>query len=188
MKLVNMILSRPLRKKIKFLFFKVNNQIRSRKNIVIHPSAYVSRKAILRCNGGGHISIGPNCEIHPFSVIKSYGGTIKIGDNCSLNMFSIINGHGGVKIGSSVRIASHSVIIPSNHIINSEDKPLHEKGVISEGIEIGNNVWIGTGCTILDGVTIGDNSVVAAGAVVNKSVEKSTIVGGVPSKVLKRII
>lgn len=188
MKLIKLITSKSSRRKLKLFYFKVINKIRSRKNISIHPTAYVSRKAIIVCNGGGNISIGANCEIHPYSVIKSYGGNIEIRDNCSLNMFSIINGHGGVKIGNSVRIASHSVIIPSNHVINSELKPLHEKGVVSNGINIGNNVWIGAGCTVLDGVKINDNSVIAAGSVVNKDVEKATIVGGVPIRILKIII
>ena len=36
--------------------------------------------------------------------------------------------------------------------------------------------------------TIGDNSVVAAGAVVVKDVPPDTVVGGVPAKVLKKIM
>ena len=43
------------------------------------------------------------------------------------------------------------------------------------------------GATILPGVTVGENSIVAAGAVVNKSVPANTIVGGVPAKVIKMI-
>ena len=39
---------------------------------------------------------------------------------------------------------------------------------------------------ILKGVTIGRGSIVAAGAVVNRSVPPYSIVGGVPARVLKR--
>jgi acetyltransferase-like isoleucine patch superfamily enzyme len=38
---------------------------------------------------------------------------------------------------------------------------------------------------ILDGVTIGTGSIVAAGAVVTKSVEPYSIVGGVPAKLIR---
>jgi len=52
---------------------------------------------------------------------------------------------------------------------------------------IKRNVWIGAAATILPGVTIGENSIVAAGAVVNKDVPANTIVGGVPAKILRAI-
>jgi acetyltransferase-like isoleucine patch superfamily enzyme len=52
-------------------------------------------------------------------------------------------------------------------------------------IEIGNDVWIGAGVTILRGVKIGDGAILAAGAVVTKDVEPYSIVGGVPAKHIK---
>ena len=180
-----------MRQKLKFALRKVYHQIinrlLSRRGIRIHPSARVSLRAIIETNGGGEICIGANCEIHPYSVIKSYGGKVVIGNNCSLNMYAILNGHGGLQIGNGVRIASHTVVIPSNHVIADNDVPFYLRGVISKGIEIQDNVWLGAGCIILDNVTIGENSVIAAGAVVNKDVDRSTMVGGVPCKVIKKI-
>jgi acetyltransferase-like isoleucine patch superfamily enzyme len=52
-------------------------------------------------------------------------------------------------------------------------------------VKIGDNVWIGMNAVILKGVTIGDNSVVAAGAVVTKSIAPNTIVAGNPAIVVK---
>jgi acetyltransferase-like isoleucine patch superfamily enzyme len=52
-------------------------------------------------------------------------------------------------------------------------------------VVIGNDVWLGAGCTIMSGVTIGDGAVVAARSVVTKDVPPFAIVGGNPSKVLK---
>ena len=49
---------------------------------------------------------------------------------------------------------------------------------------MGNDVWIGTGVSIMEGVTIADGTVVAAGAMVVKDTEPYSIVGGVPAKVL----
>lgn len=52
-------------------------------------------------------------------------------------------------------------------------------------ITIGNGVWVGRECIILDGVTIGDGAIVAAGAVVAKDVPPFAVVGGVPARILK---
>ena len=55
-------------------------------------------------------------------------------------------------------------------------------------IHIGNRVWIGAGAIITRGATIGDGAVNATGAVVTKDVEANTIVGGVPAKLIKKIM
>jgi virginiamycin A acetyltransferase len=52
-------------------------------------------------------------------------------------------------------------------------------------IEIGNDVWIGTGSTILTGVKIGDGAVIAVNAVVTNDVPPHGIACGTPAKVLK---
>lgn len=51
---------------------------------------------------------------------------------------------------------------------------------------IGNDVWIGYGCAILNGVTIGDGAIIATGTVVTKDVPPYTIVGGVPAKPIRQ--
>lgn len=52
-------------------------------------------------------------------------------------------------------------------------------------VEIGNDVWIGEGATILSGVKIGDGAVIAAGALVVKDVEPYSVVGGNPARNVK---
>lgn len=54
------------------------------------------------------------------------------------------------------------------------------------GILIGNDVWIGSGATILYGVEIGDGATIAAGSVVVSNVPSYCVVAGVPAKVVKR--
>ena len=65
--------------------------------------------------------------------------------------------------------------------------PFVDQGITAEGIVIEDDVWIGSGAVITDGVRIGKGAVVAGGAVVTKDVEPSTIVGGVPAKVIRTI-
>ena len=52
-------------------------------------------------------------------------------------------------------------------------------------ILIGDDVWIGERAVILSGVEIGRGAIVAAGAVVSKSIPPYAIAAGVPAKVVK---
>jgi acetyltransferase-like isoleucine patch superfamily enzyme len=152
------------------------------KRFRISPTSWISMRATIRAERKSMIEIGNDCEIHPFSMILSYGGNIKIGDRVSLNPFSIIYGHGGIEIGSDVRIAASVTIIPANHIPPSDGVRLADSGLTMRGIKIGDNVWIGTGARILDGVTIGTNAVIGAGSVVTHDVAPNSTVVCAPAK------
>lgn len=52
---------------------------------------------------------------------------------------------------------------------------------------IQDNVWIGMNAIILKGVTIGENSVVAAGAVVTRSVPANSVMAGNPAVLVKNL-
>lgn len=58
-----------------------------------------------------------------------------------------------------------------------------------KNIKIGRNVFINSACMFKDqgGIEIGDGDVIAAGAAVNKDVEKRTVVGGVSAKFIKNV-
>jgi len=51
---------------------------------------------------------------------------------------------------------------------------------------VGNDVWIGFGSTIMPGVTIGDGAIIAAKSIVTKDVDPYTIVGGNPAKPIRQ--
>jgi acetyltransferase-like isoleucine patch superfamily enzyme len=55
----------------------------------------------------------------------------------------------------------------------------------SEKVVIGNDVWIGEGALVTRGVTIGDGAIIASHALVTKSVEPYTIVGGIPARTIR---
>jgi acetyltransferase-like isoleucine patch superfamily enzyme len=158
----------------------------SSKNIELGKNTTIDKKAYLNNTKGTKLKIGDNTEILRGCLILTYGGSITIGEYCSINYNTIIYGHGkGTTIGDYVFIAANCVVIPSNHNFNDITKPIYFQGENSKGITIGNDVWIGTGCSILDGVNIADGAVIAAGSVVNKNVGAYEIVGGVPAKFIK---
>lgn len=83
----------------------------------------------------------------------------------------------------SIRGGDHRTDLVGKFITEVDDTlkiPGNDADVVFEG-----DNWIGMNSTILKGVCIGRGSIVAAGAVVNKSTPPYSIVGGVPAKVLK---
>jgi maltose O-acetyltransferase len=102
---------------------------------------------------------------------------IRIGSNSVVNGQCLIDPRGGLKIGNNVSISMRCVILTADHDIQTP----HLDGRIRE-VSIEDNVFVGTGATILPGVTLGYASVVAAGAVVTKDVAPYTVVAGIPAK------
>ncbi len=56
----------------------------------------------------------------------------------------------------------------------------------SKRTTIGNDVWIGEGAIILDGVNIGNGAIIAAGSVVTKDIDRFSIVGGTPARLIRK--
>jgi acetyltransferase-like isoleucine patch superfamily enzyme len=81
-------------------------------------------------------------------------------------------------IGGSVSIADcdfHDISPEIRHTSQGSKKP----------VQIGNNVWLGTGVAVLKGVTIGDNSVVGAMSVVTKPIPANCVAAGNPARIIR---
>jgi acetyltransferase-like isoleucine patch superfamily enzyme len=144
----------------------------------IAASAYIASEARIFTE---HLVVGEGSWIAGQALVR---GDVEIGANATVNPYACISGK--VRCGDGVRIASLASIVGFNHNFADPDQPIHQQGVSSIGIVIGDDVWIGANAVILDGVTIGRGAIVAAGAVVSRDVEAKTIVGGVPARVIGR--
>ncbi|MHA7100812.1 sugar O-acetyltransferase [Roseivirga pacifica] len=113
----------------------------------------------------------------------NFGKHITIGENVFINHACTFLDMGGITIEDNVQIGPKVNLITENHPVN----PAERKHLDLGAVVIAQNAWIGAGATILPGVTVGENSIVAAGAVVNRNVPANTIVGGVPAKFIKNI-
>lgn len=107
-------------------------------------------------------------------------GSLRAGADCSINPYTVVRGR--VELGDGVRIGAHTSILGFNHNMSDPDLPVFRQPLTTNGIRVGDDVWIGSHVVILDGVTVGDRSVLAAGAVVTKDVPAGAIVGGNPAK------
>jgi acetyltransferase-like isoleucine patch superfamily enzyme len=106
-----------------------------------------------------------------------------IGKNIYINHACTMLALGTIIIEDDVLIGPKANLISEGHPID----PTSRKALEVKPVVIKRNAWIGAGATILPGVTVGENSIVAAGAVVNKNVPANTVVAGVPAKVIKNI-
>lgn len=117
---------------------------------------------------------------------------IDISDNCWIWHHTIIDGSNGVTIGAGAQIGAWvGVFTHSSHIsvrlhgANYINIPRNSRiGYVRAPVEIGEYAFIGAGACILPGVTIGRGCVVAAGAVVTKSIPDFSIAAGNPAKVI----
>ncbi|HEV7265850.1 MAG TPA: acyltransferase [Falsiroseomonas sp.] len=150
--------------------------------LTVDPTVVVRRHAAIETGQDGRISIGRKSVILQYAQLLAHGGEIAIGAFCSVNPFCVLYGHGGLRIGNYVRIATHTVMIPANHVFDDPGAPITRQGLRMQGITIEDDVWIGAGVRVLDGVTIGRGAVIAAGAVVNRDVPPLAIFGGVPAR------
>lgn len=147
----------------------------------------IERFATLECHSSeSTLSIGDGTIVKSFAILSTQpGGSIRVGAHCSINPYCVLYGHGGLTIGDNVRIATHTVIVPANHVYDRRDIPIREQGLTKRGVTVGDDVWIGAGVTILDGCSIGTGAVIAAGAVVTGDIPEYTIAGGIPARVIK---
>lgn len=129
-------------------------------------------------------SVGDNPFVAPVFNCD-YGLNIHVGNNFLANYNVTILDIAPVNIGNDVMIGPNTLIATVGHPLSPKGRRNHLG--IAKPVMIGNDVWIGGNVTILPGVTIGNNVVIAAGAVVTKSIPDNSLVGGVPAKVIREI-
>jgi acetyltransferase-like isoleucine patch superfamily enzyme len=124
-----------------------------------------------------YLDVGVNTYGAPNIVrFPSFCGKVKIGNYCSIadSVTFLCGGN---------HYTSRGTTYPFNLLFDDIELPWHE---YSKGsIEIGNDVWIGYGATILDGVTIGNGAVIGACSLVTTDVPAYAIVAGNPARIIK---
>lgn len=124
----------------------------------------------------GELLIGANAHIAPWVIVSAIGG-VRIGDDC------------GVATGSALYSLSHGFCDPDDPARRDAvftPRAPHDRQYMVEGpIELGDNVGLATGTTLLPGTLIGNDSFVLGGAVVRGSFPDNSLIAGVPARRLR---
>lgn len=175
-------LENPIREYLKWLIMKIKYQ-RKYKFLRIGYKSKLSNVTFGKYNWiGPDVFIG-NSSVDDFSYIseKSVIYETTIGKFCSIGP-NVRTAPG--KHPTHTFVSTHPAVYsnPSNLLKNFSKKDAYS---YVKQIVIGNDVWIGANALILDGVKIGDGAIIGANSIVNKDIEPYSIVGGIPSKLIK---
>jgi len=143
------------------------------------------RARLLRLSG---MAIGDGTLLlSGFSLIGSRGSwrNLVIGRQCFINDGCVFDAAGLIEIGDEVNLGQGVLITTSSHVIGTPDRRAGR--LTPKPVRIEAGAWLASRAVILPGVTVGEGAIVAAGAVVTRSVAPNTLVGGVPARVIRHL-
>jgi acetyltransferase-like isoleucine patch superfamily enzyme len=144
----------------------------------------ISLQLILKKNGA---HIGDDCDIETGLIIHNCNNykNLVIGDNCHIGKNCFFDLRSKIEIGNNVVISMKCTFI--THLDMNKSKLRVLFPATTECIKIQDDVYIGANSTIIMRVNLGKGSFIAGGAFLTMNVEPSTMVGGVPAKIIKTI-
>lgn len=151
-------------------------ELATRGEVELADDAFVSALAAVFPQ---HLHMGERSYIAAHAYVME---DLHMGAGCTLNPYAVARGR--VHMGDDVRVGAQSALLGFNHG-TAPDRPVHKQPTVTEGITIGDDVWIGSQVVVVDGVSIGDHAVVGAGAVVTKDVPAWAVVGGNPARPIR---
>jgi acetyltransferase-like isoleucine patch superfamily enzyme len=117
-------------------------------------------------------------------LVVGRNATILIGPRSYVGHRCLFYGHGGIQVGQDVLMANDVQLICGNHTFARRDLPIRAQPTEERPIVIEDDVWLGASAIVLGGVTVGQGSVVAAGAVVTRSLPPYSVARGVPAQIV----
>lgn len=154
---------------------------------LLYPGLEIGRDVVIgegvrfRVLNGAKIRIGDRARIDSRAELYS-DGTLVIGSDAYVGTGSIIVAAEKITIGNDALIAAYVTIRDQDHRSEPGGLPYRMQGLETSPIEIGDNVWIGSGAVVLKGTTIGDNCVIGAKSVLTRSLATNTRAVGIPAR------
>lgn len=132
----------------------------------IGTSTRVAQQAIIV----GDVTLGEQCSVWPYAVIRGDVNTIVIGNGTNLQENVVVH------------VSHNANVILKNYITVGH-------GAIIHGCHIDDHCLIGMNATILDGAKIGHHCIIGANALIsqNKEIPPYSLVLGTPGKIVRTL-
>jgi acetyltransferase-like isoleucine patch superfamily enzyme len=154
--------------------------------VSLGKNVFIDNNAVLDAKGvESQIRLGESVLVGKDAVLSCLSSKIILGEDVSIGPYCFIRaGLAPVKIGSFVTIGAHTAIVSGNPSYDRRDIPIKKQIGSTQGVTVGDDVWMGVGVRIVDGVKIGNGSVIGVGAVVIEDVPEFAIAAGVPARII----
>ncbi len=142
---------------------------------------------VLDAKGTGNhgIDVGRGVFLGRGTILSCKDGDIVLGDHTNLGFHCEIFSGSRVVVGRHGLFAAYVYLVGGGHEFERADLAVIDQARSSEGIVLGDNVWLGAGAKVLDGVRLGNHVVVGAGGVVTSDLPDGAIAAGVPARILR---
>ncbi len=167
--------------------FGVNVTIRHPHKIAIGDNVVIDDQCCLDAKGTDNqgITIGEGVFIGRNTILSCKNGDIIIEDKANLGFNCEVFSASRVRIGKSILMAAYTYLVGGDHLYDRVDIPVLDQGRTARGIDVDDNVWLGTHVVVTDGSRIGRDAIIGAGAVVVGEIPEFAIATGIPAKVVR---
>jgi acetyltransferase-like isoleucine patch superfamily enzyme len=167
--------------------FGVNVAIRHPHKIVIGDNVVIDDCCCLDAKGTDNkgIRIGNGVFVGRNTILSCKNGDIVIDEKANIGFNCEIFSASRVRVGKSVLMAAYTYLVGGDHLYDRIDIPVLEQGRTAQGIEVDDNVWLGTHVVVTDGSRVGRDAIIGAGAVVVGEIAEFNIATGIPAKAIR---
>jgi sugar O-acyltransferase (sialic acid O-acetyltransferase NeuD family) len=145
-------------------------------NAIGSPESYRAKPKILAKSGVPDTSF--LSVVHPSAAVSP---------SATLDAGSVVLAHSAV--GSGARVGRHVMVLQNcviSHDAVVEDFSVLATGVLlSGGVSIGRNAYLGSGCTVRGGIRVGEGALVGMGSAVLKEIPPGEVWIGNPARRLR---
>jgi len=169
------------------VIFGVNITVRHPHKITIGDNVVIDDACCLDAKGTDNsgILIGSGVFVGRNTILSCKNGDIIVDDDANLGFNCEIFSASRVRVGKSVLMAAYTYLVGGDHLYDRVDIPVLEQGRTARGIDVADNVWLGTHVVVADGSRIGRDAIIGAGAVVIGDIPEFSIAAGIPAKVIR---
>jgi acetyltransferase-like isoleucine patch superfamily enzyme len=150
----------------------------STNRLVLGPEVRVGRDVQLQLRGAD-VQIGAWTDLRP-GVVLNVSGRLLVGSSTVLGAGTTVHCAHDVTIGDRVGIGEYTTVVDTSHHHTAPDRPV-VYDTVPGAVHVGDDVFVGTKCTLTRRCTIGQFSFIGAGSVVVGDVPDRRFFSGVPA-------